>query len=200
MSKMFPWDYHPDLTADRLQAVAALIADGRQMAVELYDEAAGDDGWTLGCRAFWFGCARILRLAQSGTTPWLNMIDGSRRFIFTIGAVPVRIYRGEANEPTDRTLRQSHSELRQLSLLFPEDHDGRDLAYRFAVETDVDGSVLAIRFVGLRGQSPVLEWDVPLGGLGATGGVGRPPSDPVELPAPPVGVRREHRKDDASGQ
>jgi hypothetical protein len=200
MSSAHPWDYHRDLTEERLLVVAGLIADGRRTAVELFDEAAGDNGWTLGCRAFQFGRARILRAADSGEYPWLTVIDRTLQLIFKIGEVPVRIYRGEAEEPTDRTLRQSLSELRQLSLLFDEQDEGRDLAYRFAVETDVDGGVLAVRFVGLRSESAILNWDVPLDdSLRTAGGVGRPATEAVELPAPTVTVGRATKKARGSG-
>jgi len=189
MTKTFPWDYHPDLTEDRLTAVAALIVEGRQTAVELFDEEAGDNGWTLGCRAFQFGRHRILRAVDGEEYPWLGVIDRSLQLIFKIGEVPVRIYRGEADDPTDRTLRQSLNELRQLGFSFDERDEGRELAYRFAVETDLDGSVLAVKFVGLRGETAVLNWDVPIEGVGGGGAVGSPATEPVELEAPAVGVR-----------
>lgn len=153
-------------------------------------------GWTLGCRAFQFGRARILRTAASGEFPWLSVIDPSLQLIFKIGEIPVRIYKGDANEPTDRTRRQSYDELRQLSLLFDERDDGRDLAYRFAVETDLDGSALAVKFVGLRGETAVFIWDVPLSSDSlAVGTVGRPATESVELGAPAVGVRGTGEKD-----
>lgn len=187
-TKSCPWDYHPDLREDRLVAIAKLIADGRQTAVELFDEAEGDNGWTLGCRAFQFGRARILRAVEGEMYPWLGVIDRSLQLIFTIGEVPVRIYRGEGDEPTDRTRRQSLNELRQLGFSFDERDEGRDLAFRFAVETDLDGSVLAIKFVALRGETAVLNWDIPLGDF-AGGAIGMPATETVELDAPSVGVR-----------
>jgi len=202
MSKDLPWEYHSDLIEDRLVIVAHLIVAGRHAAVELFDEAEGDNGWTLGCRAFQFGRARILRAADSGEYPWLHAIDRSLQLIFKIGEVPIRIYRGDAEEPTERTLRQSHSELRQLSLLFDQDDAGHDLAYRFAIETDIDGGVIAVRFVGLRGESAVLNWDVPLHDARSSGAVARPATESVELPAPTVSVDRgkakKDRKDDES--
>lgn len=188
-TKTFPWEFHSDLTEERVVAIARLIADARHAAVELYDEEAGDDGWTLGCRASQFGRKRILRAAENAEFPWLGLVDRSRRLIFTIGEVPVRIYRGDADEPTDRTLRQSYSELRQLGFSFDKEDEGRDLAYRYAIETDVDGSVLAINFVGLRGETAVLNWEVPLASLSGVGTVGRPATAAVELQPPAVGLR-----------
>ena len=187
--KTFPWEYHPDLTEERILAIASLIAAARNTALELFDERAGDDGWTLGCRAFQFARAQILRAADNDEYDWLDILDRSRRLVFKIGGVPVRIFRGEADEPTDRTLRQSYDELRQLSFIFEMEDDGRSLAYRFAVETDIDGTLLAIKFVGLRGEFAVLNWDIPLTGLSGVGTVGSPASDPVELGAPDVTLR-----------
>jgi hypothetical protein len=190
MSKIYPWDYHSDLTEERLVILAGMIVDGRRAAVELFDENAGDTAWTLGVRAFEFVRIRILRSADSGEHPWLGIIDRTLQLIFKIGEVPVRIYKGDADEPTGRTLRQGHSELRQLSLLFGEEDEGGDLAYRFAIETDIDGSALAVKFVGLRGENAVLNWDVPLAGVSqTTGAVGRQATASVDLPAPSVEVR-----------
>ena len=191
MTKIHPWDYHIDLTPERLALVGQLIADGRDKAVELQDIEAGDDNWTLGCRAFQFGRFRILRAVDGGRYPWLTAIDRTMQLVFQIGRVPVRIYKGEADEPTGRTLYQTYGELRQLDFLFDEGDEGRDLAYRFAVETDFDGGVLAIKFVGLHGDSPVFIWDVPLDGdKSAAGTVGRPATETVELNAPEVGPRK----------
>ncbi len=199
MSKVSPWDYHPDLTAERLRIVAQFIVEGRHAAVERHDEEAGDNGWTLGCRAFQFARARILRAIKDNIYPWLSAIDRSLQLIFKIGEVPVRIYRGDADEPTDRTLRQTYSELRQLGLLFEEQDQGRDLAYRFAVETHIDGTVASVHFVGLRGESAILNWEVPIDGFGRpVGTVGRPATEAVELPAPQVGVRGPAVKEDDS--
>lgn len=199
MSKVYPWDYHPDLTAERIAAVAALIADGRHAAVERFDREAGDNAWTLGVRAFQFGRHRILRAVDSGEHPWLTAIDRNLQLIFKIGQVPVRFYKGEADEPTDRTLRKSFSELRQLSLLFDEHDEGRDLAYRFAVEPDAEGDVLAITFVGLRGETAILSWDVPFADHLGAGSIGRAAAESVELEAPRVGVRGANKKRDSSG-
>lgn len=189
VSKTYPWEYHSDLTEDRIVAVARMIVDGRQAAVELFDEENGDNGWTLGCRAFQFGRARILRAVDEGAYDWLGVVDRSLQLIFTIGEVPLRIYRGEADEPTDRTMRQSLPELRQLGFSFGDCDEGRELAYRLAIETDVDGSVISVKFVGLRGETAILNWDVPLESHRFSGAIGRPASESVELEAPAVGVR-----------
>lgn len=161
MSKQYPWDYHPDLTEERLVAIALLIRQGRHDAVERFDGDIGDDNWTLGCRAYKFGQFRILQASEGDRHPWLTIIDGSLRFIFGIGLVPVRFYRGDADEPSSKTCRVAFPELDQLSIAFP-DEEAEPMAYRFAVETDIDGSVMTIKFVGLRHKQAVLCWTVPL--------------------------------------
>ena len=38
MTKNFPWEYHSELTEERVVAVARMIVEGRQTAVELFDK------------------------------------------------------------------------------------------------------------------------------------------------------------------
>lgn len=186
MSESKPWDFHPHLTDDALVAVAALIAQGRSDALIRHNEEIGDDGWTLGCSAFQFARFQIKKAAGSANFEWLAIIDPTKQFIFQIGDVPVRFYKGDADQPSDRTLRQTFSELNQLAFTFG-DEKGAGLAYRFAVETDFDGAITSIKFVGLRGESRVFVWDVPY-----TEAVSLPPAAPategVDLPKPEVRV------------
>ena len=157
-----PWEIHPDLTRDRLIAVAQLLRQARNDALDRFDPNIGDDVWTLGCCAFQYGCHRISEAANSGRYPWLTVQDPSKLFVFRIGAVPARFYRGPADEPTPRTSIQTYPELRQLTLSFPQEAVARNFAYRFAVETDIDGMVLSISFVALLGETPMLRWEIPL--------------------------------------
>jgi len=186
MSESKPWDYHSHLTHEALVAVAGLIAQGRSDALIRHNEEIGDDGWTLGCSAFQFARFQITKAAGLPGFEWLAIIDPTKQFIFKIGDVPVRFYKGEADEPSDRTRRQTFSELNQLAFTFGKE-EGAGLAYRFAVETDFDGAIASIKFVGLRGDSPVFVWDVPY-----SEAVSLPPASPategVALPKPEVRV------------
>lgn len=186
MSESKPWEYHSHLTYSALVAVAGLIAQGRSDALVRHNEGIGDDAWTLGCSAFQFARFQISKAAGLPGFEWLSIIDPSKQFLFKIGDVPVRFYKGEADEPSDRTLRQTFSELNQLAFTFGKEK-GASLAYRFAVETDFDGAITSIKFVGLRGDTPVFVWDVPY-----TEAVSLPPATPatqgVDLPKPEVRV------------
>lgn len=186
MSESKPWDFHAHLTHEALVAVAGLIAQGRSDALIRHNEEIGDDSWTLGCSAFQFARFQIKKAAGASGFEWLAIIDPTKQFIFQIGDVPVRFYKGDADQPSDRTLRQTFSELNQLAFTFG-DEKGAGLAYRFAVETDFDGAITSIKFVGLRGESRVFVWDVPY-----TEAVSLPPAAPategVDLPKPEVRV------------
>jgi hypothetical protein len=160
-----PWDFHPALTEERLRICARLLANARRDALAMASYELGDDPWSVGCRAFAFGRHRLKRAAASGDHPWLEVLDDSAHFVFAIGSnghgVPVRFYRGAADEPTDRTLQRQEMEVQQLSLALGE--AATDLAFRFAVETGEAGRVEQVIFLALRGEDRVeCFWPVPL--------------------------------------
>jgi hypothetical protein len=168
-----PWDFHPALTEERLRLCARMLANARRDALAMASYELGDDPWSVGCRAFAFGRHRLKRAAQSGEYPWLEVLDDSAHFVFVIGSnghgVPVRFYRGAAEEPTDRTLRRQELEVEQLSLALGETA-AEGLIFRFAVETGEGGRVERVVFLALRGEDRVeCFWPVPLE-LPAAGG------------------------------
>jgi hypothetical protein len=196
---MTPWEHHPALARDRLILIAQLIQRGRNLALDRFDPGVGCTAWTLGCEAFVFQRHQIIEAAED--IDWLGILDPTMQFVFSIGGVPARFYRGEPEEPNTRTLRQTFSELHELSL-FSADELVKltpEPLYRFAVETDIDGSTAAITFVVLGGDTPLLTWSIPLdepvtkiSPLWVEG------SEGVELPAPIVGVPTRKKKDGTS--
>ena len=98
------------------------------------------------------------------TYNWLNVLDGSHHFVFLIEGVPVRFFRGAADEPTARTLRRQVIEAEQLTLILGrEQADG--LVFRLALEAEASGDVERVVFLALRGEEGQVEclWPVPLG-------------------------------------
>ena len=161
-----PWDFHPALTEDRLRICGRLLANARRDALAMASYELGDDPWSVGCRAFAFGRHRLRRAAESGEYPWLEVLDDSAHFVFVIGSngqgVPVRFYRGAADDPTDRTLKRQEIEAEQLSLALGE-AAAEGLMFRFAVETGEGGRVERVVFLALRGEDRVeCFWPVPL--------------------------------------
>src|SRR5689334_12083180 len=161
-----PWDFHPALTEERLRLCARMLANARRDALAMASYDLGDDPWSVGCRAFAFGRHRLKRAAASGEYPWLEVLDDSAHFVFVIGGngqgVPVRFYRGAADEPTERTLRRQEGEAQQLSLALGE-VAATGLVFRFAVETGSGGQVERVVFLALRSEEQVeCFWPVPL--------------------------------------
>jgi hypothetical protein len=160
-----PWDLHPALTEERLSACARLLARGRADAVAMADPWAGDDAWSIGCRAYSFSRNRLRQAAEGGRYRWLGVLDHTHHFVFLIDGVPVRFFRGDADEPSKRTLRQQESEAQQLALALGDAGGAEGLMFRLAVETGEDGEVTRVVFLALRGEEGQVEcfWPVPLG-------------------------------------
>ncbi|MBV8092105.1 MAG: hypothetical protein JOY71_06310 [Acetobacteraceae bacterium] len=160
-----PWDFHRALQPERLRVCARLIANARRDAVALARSELGDDAWSVGCRAYAFARQRLKRVAEAGTHPWLRVLDESHHFVFLIEQVPIRFYRGQADDPTTRTLRRQEEEARQLALALGDSGVAEGLVFRFAVETnEAKGGVARVVFLALRGEEGQAEcaWPVPL--------------------------------------
>ena len=158
-----PWEFHPALTEDRLRVCARLLANARRDALAMAAYEMGDDSWSVGCRAYAFGKQRLRKVAASGRHNWLHVLDDSHHFVFLIEQVPVRFYRGLADEPTNRTLRRQEAEAEQLGLALGEDL-ASGLVFRLAIETNAAGGVERIVFLALRGEEGQAEcaWPVPM--------------------------------------
>ncbi len=159
-----PWDLHPALTEERLVAAARLLVRGREHALELADYAAGDDPWSVGCRAYSFSRYQVKAAAEAGRYPWLKVLDATHHFVFLIEGVPVRFYRGDAQEPNKRTLRLQEDEAAQMALAFGGDTETDGLKFRLAIETKERGGIERVVFLALRGEEGRAEcfWPVPL--------------------------------------
>jgi hypothetical protein len=161
-SARLPWELHAALTEDRLRVCARLLANARRDALAMASYELGDDPWSVGCRAYAFGKHRLARAATSGQHNWLGVLDESHAFVFLIEDVPVRFYRGLAEEPTARALRRHAQEAEQLSLALGDAAEG--LVFRLAVETGEAGRVERVVFLALRGEDgeAACVWPVPL--------------------------------------
>lgn len=162
MPSQEPWECHPDLTKERLSQMAQFFWDTRHELMRHYDKNKGDDAWSLGCRGFSWCRNRLTKLASKTDWEWLSILNPGKRFIFGIGAVPVRFYRGKIDRPPVGTLADTHDELRQLSLAFPNQPNLRNLKWRFAIETNFLGEASNIIFAGLTEFGEIAcYWSIP---------------------------------------
>ncbi|HEV2491545.1 MAG TPA: hypothetical protein VG204_00575 [Terriglobia bacterium] len=142
-----PWTKYPDLTLDRLSALANIIRSVWHDTTQLHDTAGGDTNWSLGCRVYVRTCHAIREASK--TRPWLTILPELERlrFSFAVGSVPFRFFRGNADEPPERYLIITPGELhhRQLSL---EGMRRFDSVLRLAVEVDrATREVLSVNLV-----------------------------------------------------
>jgi hypothetical protein len=133
----------------------------------------------------------------------LGIVRGAKHFIFQIGSVPVRFYRDDPEDPSDKVLRQSELEARQLSLALGSDEAMEGVSFRLLVQTGIAGELVRIVFLALRSGVAILTWNVPLRRDGVRAPlvpVGAAPRDEgVALPAPSVSVRRRPAASGAGG-
>ena len=99
-SRRLPWEIHPALSEDRLRICTRLLAHARRDAIRMASYEMGDTTWSIGCRAYAFGQQRMCRVAENRTYNRLSVLDQSNHFVFMIQDVPVRFFRGSADEPT----------------------------------------------------------------------------------------------------
>ena len=163
VSRRLPWEVHSALSEDRLRICARLLAHARRDAVRMASYEMGDTTWSVGCRAYAFGQQRMRRVAEKRTYNWLSVLDQSHHFVFLIQDVPVRFFRGSADEPTARTLRRQHNEAQQLDLALGEDL-ANGLVFRLALEAGAAEGVDRVVFLALRGEESNVEcfWPVPI--------------------------------------
>jgi hypothetical protein len=137
MNNFEPWARYPDLTRDRLSAVAGIIRDVRRDAVQLHDTANGDNEWSLGCRVYVRTCHAIRKAAKDH--PWLTILPEAEvlRFSFAIESVPFRFYKGASDDPPERYLIATYGELHHRQMSFEmEGLPPLDTTLRLAVEVD----------------------------------------------------------------
>ena len=198
---MSPLECHPDLKEDRLAALAQFFAQTRWATAELHDVTAGDDGWALGCRSFARARNLLLQKAASGEWSWLGIVNPGKQFVFAIGAVPVRFYRGSIARPPARTLAYSAPELAQLALAFDDvPTPYAQLHWRFAIETGILGEPVRVIFAGLAQAdgAVVCHWELPFT-VESAPVVAPQVDDIVDMPAPTVVVSIRKNSEHGTG-
>lgn len=165
--KMFePWKIYSSFTEERLCTVAGIMRDVRKTTAALHQSDAGDSDWSLGCRIYSRTCHAITVASQEYR--WLRILpelERPLRFVFAIGSIPVRFYRGLPDDPPDRYLFVSDVERQQRQLaLNLEEIPSLNKIFRLAVEADgLSREALKVVLVELTSAGRPTSWySIPL--------------------------------------
>jgi len=111
--------FSPDLTSDRLDAIARLLLDVRYKA--LADASTElDDPYTRGCLTFGRQRQAIIQAWRTGSYPWLSIRHGGSDLVFTIGSVSARFFTDDPNSPKKpAVLIPTQAESTQLTIFEP---------------------------------------------------------------------------------
>ena len=144
-----PWNTYSPLTAERLSIVADRLRRARNGTLKLYDPIGGDTPWSHGCRAHVRQIKAVLEGAKE--YDWLTILpdEEALRFTFAIGGVPIRFYRGTADEMPEHHLHRTFAEIRQLQLVLIPEARKTAKVLRMAIELDAEGNASEISLVEL---------------------------------------------------
>lgn len=202
ITDLTPSQIHPDLTDERLSILAQLVTDVRLGVAEAHEPDKGDTAWGFGTRA----CERQIHAIReaANTYSWLHILNSGRQFVFQIGAVPFRIYRGEPERPRSRTLARTYPEIRAQQAAFAGFGYDRDWIWRLVIETHPEGTVAHIWAVQIAGDTKRWEtnvvWAIPLS-VPVTGITAiSEPRPGKELPPVKAQLRRKKKTDMPDGQ
>jgi hypothetical protein len=190
MNTFKPWLKYPSLTADRLSVIANIIRSVRGQAVKLYEPTSGDQPWDLGCRVYSRTCFALRRATESYN--WLTVLEEreSLSFTFAVGRVPVRFFRGDAEDAPKHYLITTPAEAKQQALALEfEGITFHDEKIRIAVETGLDHLASAVTLVTMDNDGVAMEgYSIPDDIQSAVDTTAQ--SAPIDLP-PPVIVALE---------
>jgi len=185
-----PWDVHPELRKERLVEVAQILRDVRHDALPEHDPVKGDTNWGLGTRVSERSWHALREAAEQRN--WLQIVNPGKHFIFAIGGVPFRFYRGKPERPNSRMLARQYQEIRQHQTAFRFYQEETEYFWRIAVETDVFGEVFRVVVAQVSDQGDVkMMWEVPVAAKASalsTVTASRPVG--VELPPPVVSGKK----------
>lgn len=192
MSTFEPWEKFPDLTLERLTAVANLVVEVRQGVLQDLKPDKGDGPWSFGCLSYERMCHAIKK--ATGEYGWLSILQESRslEFSFAIGSVPLRFYRGLPDDPPPNYQFKSYGELQHIQ--FRLELSGLppiDSVLRLAIETKGDGTASVITLVEMDAEGhPTATFEIPLDN--EVGNVVPIQTPPVDLPPAVAEPLRKH--------
>ena len=195
-----PTELHPALTEERLCVVGNIIRQRRHAAVLRHLPEEGDNAWVLGCRGYQWICDRIIRDAEGEQKEWLSIIEDGRagnHFVFGIGDVPIRFYRGDPDDVPAKAVVCSPIEDAARQTAFPGcERKKKEKAthIRIAYTTDEKREVDEIKLIVVdEDLSPVGDgWVIPKEPLKIKRFLKR--EEGKDLGQPPIGSRKPKKE------
>jgi hypothetical protein len=195
MSSLTPWDVTPQLSRERIEILAREATIARNSVADLHEPHNGDDPWSLGCRAYSRTCFRLERLLENQQYPWLRITRRNLYFTLFVDGVPLKFYRGRAEEPNSRTLKSGLAEaLRagQTRLPFYDQEIAREEEGWFwlmAIDTDEDGRTLQVYLLQANKEGETKNiYAVVDDHIRVVAGLSDERAEAVELPPADIGV------------
>lgn len=187
---LLPWEIHPALTEPRLTEIGRLVWAARKGAAEGARWKEGDCLWNIGCTAY--VRTRYLIAMATQVTDWLSLASTSPNegFVFRIGGVPIRFYRGDPQDAApEKYAYATHNELRSLQAAFAiRDTPTPDAYFRLVVKTDPQGFPFSVTLVQVNAKGEIQNpWRIPVEPTTAMRQIAEAREEAVELPPPPVG-------------
>lgn len=143
---MLPSDAHPDLKSERLLFLARVVRATWRSSERSFRRNKGDTMWGLGTR-FHERLRHALQLAANSTA-WLRIIHRRRHFVFAVGALPLRCYRGSRSRPRKNYRMRRGEELSGNLFAFDKASVAElDWIYRIAVEARTEKDVPQVYLV-----------------------------------------------------
>ncbi len=163
-----PWQLHSALTDEHLRAIARLVQSVCHDAAQDHQPSKGDNAWALGCVRYARLCFRLRAAAEEELQEWLGIGESHDLYLLlTIGGVPARIYRGDADDNAPARYAQPHvDELHAIQLALLQGANvgpASERSFRFVYGTDPVGELAEIWFVQVDETGEVSNpWRIPL--------------------------------------
>lgn len=142
-----PWEVDEALERGALDSLARYLLGIRNEVAAQHEPTKGDGPWSLGCRAYERTINRLESDLIAGRFDFLGLKRLGLYCAIFINGIPVRLYRGEPENPPNHHLQAGIME--QLQLFPPK--VGRETAaewcWMVAVQTDVSGRGIAATYL-----------------------------------------------------
>lgn len=164
---------HPDLTRDRLALLGRIILDVWASVVRDHNPDAGDGEMVFGVQIFERCLNKVRAAALANDDAWLRSLVDRLHYVFTVGEVPLRVFKGKVSKLKGRYRRRSAVEHDAHQGAFKLHKDADDVCFRVVIEETTSAAEagkttskpsrtarVALVKYSLKTGSPLEAWDL----------------------------------------